>query len=537
MATPRTTLLTSPPGIFILEIDTGGEVLRYGTQSVQITDAAGAVHWYREGLQTLSVTVGGQLDSIGVTIDDAAARWPRIVARGGALERRPAALRRYHVGQVLEDATEVIAGLTVDAEYAEPGALQRLTVSIEARAVEQGSVPPAAAVVGSETFANSDPRIDGAVFPLVVGRPGYTAASVVARPSSPALFVETSSLPRVLISYGSTQAYSTGGKVRIYDYGDEENPQSDDGVVSLHFDGAGQPYSAVTAAAVPSITIQDGGEYWCAWEEGGGVAANDGSILRGLGSVLLYLLQTFAPEVQIDRAAMASEAVYLDNFKIDTVINDTTAPLDYIRRALVPVFPIREVRGPHGLYFRAENWLADKSDAIGLLSADTRQVARASSVRAGGGSIANEITLKYRYERLSSYKRLRVLGARHGAWSYPGAPADPRVLSSLTCATSQAVYGLHSKTIETAAIWEDATAAAVLEHLAAKLAHPKRRVRITGGAMLESFPPGSVVAYTDSEIHCSAALALVDSVTLSAGDVALNLILLDDPIRTNRVTT
>ena len=535
MATPRTTLLTSPPGIFILEIDTGGEVLRYGTQSVQITDAAGAVHWYREGLQALSVTVGGQLDSIGVTIDDAAARWPRIVARGGALERRPAVLRRYHVGQVLEDATEVIAGLTVDAEYAEPGALQRLTVSIEARAVEQGSVPPAAAVVGSETFSNSDPRIDGAVFPLVIGRPGYTAASVVARPSSPALFVETSSLPRLLVSYGSTQAYSAGVNVRVWDYTDEDNVSSDNGTVSLHFDGAGQPYSAVNDTAT-TVNFTEGGEYWIGWA-GGGVAANDGSILRGLGSVLLYLLQTFAPEVQIDRAAMASEAVYLDNFKIDTVINDTTAPLDYIRRALVPVFPIREVRGPNGLYFRAENWLADKSDAIGLLSADTRQVARASSVRAGGGSIANEITLKYRYERLSSYKRLRVLGARHGAWSYPGAPADPRVLSSLTCATSQAVYGLHSKTIETAAIWEDATAVAVLEHLAAKLAHPKRRVRITGGAMLESFPPGSVVAYTDSEIHCSAALALVDSVTLSAGDVALNLILLDDPIRTNRVTT
>jgi hypothetical protein len=537
MATPRTTLLTSPPGIFILEIDTGGEVLRYGTQSVQITDAAGAVHWYREGLQALSVTVGGQLDSIGVTVDDAAARWARIVARGGALERRPAVLRRYHAGQVLEDATEVIAGLTVDAEYAAPGALQRLTVSIEARAVEQGAVPPAAAVVGSETFSNSDPRIAGAVWPLVVGRPGYTAASVAARPSSPALFVETAANPRVLISYGPTEAYSAAKNVRIYDYTDEDDIKSNTAAVALYYDGTGQAYSAVLDASLASFSVTTGGEYWCGWEAGGGVTANDGSVMRGLGSVLLYLLQTFAPEVQIDRGAMASEAVYLDTFKIDTVINDTTAPLDYIRRALVPVFPIREVRGPNGLYFRAENWLADKSDAIGLLSANTRQVARASSVRSGGGSIANEITLKYRYERLSTYSRLRVLGARHGAWSYPGAPTDPRVLSSLTCATSQAVYGLHTKTIETAAIWEDATAVAVLEHLAAKLAHPKRRVRVTGGAMLESFPPGSVIAYTDSEIHCNQALALVDSVTLSAGDVALNLILLDDPIRTNRVTT
>jgi len=537
MATPRATLLTSPPGFFILEIDTGGEVLRYGTQSAQITDAAGVTHWYREGLQPLSVTVGGQLDSIGVTVDDAAARWALIVARGGALERRPAVLRRYHVGQVLEDATEVIAGLTVDAEYAAPGALQRLTVSIETRAIEQGSVPPAAAVVGSETFSNSDPRIDGAVMPVVIGRPGYTAASVAARPSSPALFVETSAQPRVLISYGPTEAYSAGKDVRIYDYTDEDHVKSNTAPVALYYDGTGQAYSAVNDTALSSVSLTTGGEYWCAWEVGGGVADNDGSVLRGLGSVLLYLMQTFAPQIQIDRGAMESEAVYLDNFKIDTVINDTTAPLEYIRRALVPVFPIREVRGPNGLYFRAENWLANQSDAIGLLSADSRQVARASSVRSGGGSIANEITLKYRYERLSTYTRLRTLGARHGVWAYPGAPTDPRVLSSLTCATSQAVYGLHSKTIETAAIWEDATAVAVLQHLSAKMAHPKRRVTITGGALLESFPPGAVIAYTDSELHCDQAIAMVDSVTMSAGETALNLILLDDPIRTNRVTT
>ena len=536
MATPRATLLTSPPGFFILEIDTGGEVLRYGTQSAQITDAAGVTHWYREGLQPLSVTVGGQLDSIGVTVDDAAARWALIVARGGALERRPAVLRRYHVGQVLEDATEVIAGLTVDAEYAAPGALQRLTVSIETRAIDQGSVPPAAAVVGSETFGNSDPRIDGAVFPVVIGRPGYTAASVDARPATPALLVELSSNERVLIAYGSTHAYSAGETVTIYDYTDSDNVSSGSGVVALYYDTAGQAYSAVLDGAVSGVNTKEGGEYWVGWS-GGGVADNDGSVLRGLGSVLLYLMQTFAPQIQIDRGAMESEAVYLDNFKIDTVINDTTAPLEYIRRALVPVFPIREVRGPNGLYFRAENWLANQSDAIGLLSADSRQVARASSVRSGGGPIANEITLKYRYERLSTYTRLRTLGARHGVWAYPGAPTDPRVLSSLTCATSQAVYGLHSKTIETAAIWEDATAVAVLQHLSAKMAHPKRRVTITGGALLESFPPGAVIAYTDSELHCDQAIALVDSVTMSAGETALNLILLDDPIRTNRVTT
>jgi len=536
MATPRATLLTSPPGFFILEIDTGGEVLRYGTQSAQITDAAGAVHWYREGLQPLSVTVGGQLDSIGVTVDDAAARWALIVARGGALERRPAVLRRYHVGQVLEDSTEVIAGLTVDAEYAAPGALQRLTVSIETRAIEQGSVPPAAAVVGSETFSNSDPRIDGAVFPVVIGRPGYTTASVAARPATPALLCNTAySPPRLLVAHGSTEAYSAGKAVRIYDYTDSANVSSGSDSVALRYDLSGQLFSAVESSSL-GFTPEEGGEYWVGWS-GGGVADNDGSVLRGLGSVLLYLMQTFAPQIQIDRGAMESEAVYLDNLKIDTVINDTTAPLEYIRRALVPVFPIREVRGPNGLYFRAENWLANQSDAIGLLSADSRQVARASSVRSGGGPIANEITLKYRYERLSTYTRLRTLGARHGVWAYPGAPTDPRVLSSLTCATSQAVYGLHSKTIETAAIWEDATAVAVLQHLSAKMAHPKRRVTITGGALLESFPPGAVIAYTDSELHCDQAIALVDSVTMSAGETALNLILLDDPIRTNRVTT
>jgi hypothetical protein len=237
---------------------------------------------------------------------------------------------------------------------------------------------------------------------------------------------------------------------------------------------------------------------------------------------------------------MQAEAVRLNMFKIDADINSPINWHDWIRKNVAPIFPVREVRGPNGLYWAYMDWTATRNDAVTDLSADTREVVRTSSVRLEPDSeIANEITLEYQHAAATKrYGRSRTVTGKTGIASY-GRGLDARVFATYRCQVSQqpAWFGIRRKSLKTSIIWDTATARAALEALAARLALPRRRLTISGGRALEALRIGAPVLYTDSEIDLSAAICVVDSVSVGSAGTSVALIIQDDPIRSARKIT
>lgn len=162
--------------VWLLEVEIAGRVYRFATEAVDVVDAAGAVWPYAAGLEDPSVALGvtyGTGDvSIAVSVDSDD-DWAQIVADGHPLDQRPAALRRWEGGTVLEAARVVLRGFTADPRFG--GAGEGLSLSIVRSPRSQSvEVPDAQAVVSTTTWPDAaDPAV-GLPYAVVVGAPGGT---------------------------------------------------------------------------------------------------------------------------------------------------------------------------------------------------------------------------------------------------------------------------------------------------------------------------------------------------------------------------
>lgn len=524
-------------GLWLLELDLGGELLRVSTQAVVLTTEDGQVLRYEGGLSDPGVAFDGQIDSIGLELSSSRHIWTQLQAQGQALERCTGVLRRWFTGQPLERSRVVLRGITgspICGYLDDPGLL-----SIELRRVVADlgdTVPAAQHVVDGTTWPvrpayPQDSNVNGAFYPVVIGRPGQADSGGQA---TPGLLVEGLQHPssRLLVAGHRVAA----AKVTVWNMSSAP-PQYELRTTYEVADKLGQvvTYTDFQAVTKPGFQADEGLKWWVGWHALGGLTWR-GQELRGLGKVLEWAATEHSAAV-VDVGRMRAAAATLDSYKVDTCINAPANMLDWVRGQLATVYPIREITGDGGLYWAHVRWDYTARDAVAHLSAARGEIRSAGPLAARELDLYNEITVEYCPSMMSGRYRRRttITGATRAREI--GTAAPETVLGSLRCQLSQSRWGVRAATISCPTIDEPATAARIAQHLAALHASPKRWGIWVGGPELEALPLLSCVQITDASKHLDGVLGLVERIEPRAGEVELEITLLDDPVRQNVATT
>jgi hypothetical protein len=542
---PGLTQIRGREAQWLLDIDLNGRVFRFATQHVEVTDGDGNVIVYRAGLSGLQVSRSAA--SVAVTVaSDEDANWAELEARGIDLASGTAILRRWYEGQDLETAEAVITGRVGSPEY---GPVPRpLTFSIvDSSALDACIIPPPEMVVDEATwpvtggYVVDDPAYNE-VYPLVIGYPGGQDHPILtlSNAATPAPLVEyaggalTWAYSKLLISGHAVEATS----VRVYDLSDGIYEDLD---VSTMADGRGRTISYVDFSPAATLRAYQGHAYACGWlpTYGGGLKWR-GHLLRKAGELLVYLLteNLFGTgehvKVRVDVGAQEAQRAYLDRWMIDCVIDSATDVLSWIRAHLLPILPMREVRGQNGVYFAAWRWDATSKDAVMTLDADLGQVELVDRVRTAPTEVYNEFRLQFARRLPSGYGRTRTLSSEAD-------DNDSTIRASYLCRISQqreeartGRSGVRAMEHQSDVLWDPTSADLTLSMWAYQYALPPRPVSFRGGPELEALRIGAVVLVSHAGLYWSERVALVEDITSADGAVQVDLQVLQIPSRVSR---
>jgi hypothetical protein len=535
-------------GVWLLELQIGGRLLRYATRDVTVTDGRDRTYRYKGGLADLSLTLDGLQEQTGLAITDRAVDWALLVRRGEALTRGQATLRYWVPGELLERALVALEGVLSDPEYGDPGKPHRLSLTLLADSGSDRLYPSEQARVDTSTWRRAptgdtyDEQIEGAIYPTVFGYPGESDL-VVDPPvaATPALLVlwDQAALATSYLLLGYGRLDCVGGQAYLRDRTDESGVgyASDWLDVIEDVDDLGQVVTLAACAGV--VQARPGHEYYfglsSAAGKGGGTKVADRSrVASTLTDVAIFCLRYSGR--QVDLQAQEGERSKFDRYQIDGQLNERLELVPWFEGELAPHFPLVRARTPHGIYWRWLNWWATAADATLHLDADAGRVVRASSIREDDGSVLNSFTLEFQLNQGNLGAR-RTLTAEYSApvpwWAHPDVLDDDRIVGSPACARSQAVYGLREAAVEQSDfIWKESTALAILQHRAVRDSFPRRPVRYTGPVReLRHLTRGDIVTVTDSEVHLDRVVAMVDGVELGGGRLATVALELLDPRR------
>jgi len=539
-------------GEWLLEFVAEGRTFRYATRTVEVDG-----HVFAGGLAPFTRSLGRGADQQAIQIDDEQADWAGLELAGLDLERASCRLWWWYPGQTLDTALYVLSGLAENVEHSDPGALSRVVFTLNAATRARRYPEPSRAVDDTtwtvQTTAGGiiiGEHSWGQVVPTVFGYPGSGDANAQIRAAVPVLPVDFNG------ASGNTPAVSTpptfsklllapgpidAAQVRVWDADDTSGVNgaaaSDVLTVEQGADLLGQPVSYAYFNLAPYfISPWPTHRFYAGFGNeagyGGGIKYN-GEVLRGLGDILTWVLDKAA--VGADLTMQRGEAEQLNQFQLDTYVN--ASGLDFVRwieTSLVPLFPIRRVRLGGGLWYRLENWLARKTDAVARLDTETGEIVRRSPKRKLRGPLYNRMTLAYQRDGLSGMFRARrildglaqerVLPTMQGY--NPPPPDDVRTVGSPFVAESQSRFGILDRPpIETPHLWSHASASRLLEFYAARDALPLDGITYDG-EQLDRILPGDVAVLNDPGAGVSERLAIVDDVIVGGPTVQIDTVLL-----------
>lgn len=534
--------------VWLVDLDVGGSLYRYSSDVADVETNAGEDRPYFGGLHTdLSVSLrGGSISlTLGADVD-----WSEVVARGAALELARVVIRRWWPGQTLEQARVVLRGRVTSATYGGRGEALELTCQPEAVAASRAAmIPPATAQVLSESSAADEgtavtwpisgplyfaPSVSlGRYYPWVIGLPGDAGPGAIAWDAVLATSVEgapASSQLWLCIAGHRVQAT----EVRIKDALDPRPFAGAQATVAYATDGLGREIAYVDAVAAGlTVNVEEGGyRVGYSIDHGGGLVGTDGRLIRGVGQLIDYIHREWVQGSSLDIGRHAAWSAQLDQYLIDTYIDDPVDALEWLSN-IISTLPIDRIDGPSGYYWRPR--LIDPALARprANLSADAGTVSRETSIiRDGVEGVVNEVVVEYGRARNSSRKS-RSVTAEAGKLSdtptwFGWLDDVDRVLPSLYAARSQSMYGVRQVRVEFPT-YDDTTALRIAEQILVDGAIPHRRVTYRGGYELESLEPGDAITLTDSGVGLSAAVCRIDDVVLSGAVVDLALTILSEP--------
>lgn len=545
---PTLTTLTTKSERWLLRVTLGSRVLRFCTgKAVVITGKDGKTYRYVGGLSptdferaldmTASPTPRSQSFTVLPDFDVAL-----MFMRGTSPSAGTGELSRWYEGAAYEERSVVLDGRMQDPAYGPKGDPFSFAIS-EDPGEDKALVPPVSWVVAEGvTFIDSgvlgpDPTIVGATYPLVIGAPGQSAriggtsnTFTDDAPGTPALQVirdgsavsTTLTDYRILICAGETCEAS---QVRIVNLTDVTKTFDATTIVSAT-DGLNQRYWYVnpTAGNIPA----EGDEIYTIWNpaNGGGIRNPFGTgTLRGAGDVIRWALAE--SDVRIDTSAHG-ELDILNNIKIDTHINGSISPYDWLMSQVVPILPVTVTTGPRGLVVKPLILrTVDKSQATIHLE-HGRNCTRAGQVLWNTEDIANDITISFGPNASTGATTMR---RRAHGFDYDSADPDSspnywcrRSLQELRGQMGPNDTGVRYLDVDGSVLFDVPSAEAALQEIVIRRSMPTMEVIYDLPRGEEGVIPGDVVSVTDAGVHLSASIGVVGPVQQSAESTRIQVV-------------
>ena len=224
--------------------------------------------------------------------------------------------------------------------------------------------------------------------------------------------------------------------------------------------------------------------------------------------------------VPIDWPSVESMRAYLQGYTLDGVIDTTTGAEAVLMQQILPLLPVRLVRGVSGLGMVPVRWGATAKDArCALVAGDqcwpTSRVRYASE---SGYRVVNQWSVRWAMSRRSD-------GPRRTTSVGPSRSGD--------ASASLQIHGLRAEVLETAWVYTAATAGRIALDRIRETATDRQIVDVEVSAAtygiggVREITVGDVVTYTDPEESLSSAVALVSSVTRRGSETdSVGLVLL-----------
>lgn len=513
---------------WLVQFELNGRVWRFATTATTVVADGQAVQ-FAEGLEdpgplSKILPSGEKLARITISSGD---DWPAILESGRwEVEGGPVHLYWWEEGQALEDAVEWMAGQVLDVEWDEQG--EPLAFSIWRPAQSWPILHPQARVdesthpVSGGSYAVAD-RAMGRSYPLIIGYPGHDESSAAPRPAVPVPVADYNGILAVLLVVADQQIDAT--TVRAHNV--SANTLADL-AVSTRADLLGRTYSYVSgggdliagvlADSEWAIGFRDDGSY-------GGGLVSDGQVVRGLGDVFEYFLTAYT-ELRIDRGRLEAHRAWLNEFKVDTFINDESTVIEWLED-VIQHMPVRIVEGPEGFWLAPIRYDATRVDASLVLDASVPDINAASRVRRATDDVVNELTVGFCPNRsASAYLQTRILTAEYYRPAGYRYTTDPRIIELGLCKESQDRYGPQPGLIELPHVWHSGTAVAIGRHYLERYARRRDVVTMTAPPGLWRTDIGQVGLLRDPARNMSERTFIVDDVRVGEEEVELDLILL-----------
>lgn len=573
---------------WLLSIEWAGIVIRLADDQLDIATADGDWLQFDAGLDGVELSeaislLGDSVGQLSIPLEFLAPKGTSIaerIAQGDDLSSARGELSRWVEGSTYEERRVVLSGRLADPEYG--GDDEPVSTSLEEVLYEDTAIIPAAAQTVSETtWAETSSLTDawiGTTYPIIIGRPGVVATDIGPQgwiPGAPALWVDhRADFHTAKTPPGPSHPSITSGLILVVaghhvgatrvNLNTDQDTTGIRSIVYNGFDAAGQPVAfvpwyaeitssgtdpyeydiagsytdenldsdGITAYGLGSVDIDDSYQapeqpaVYVGWYDpltGGGGLELGGRLVREAGDVLEYLLGLST--LAVDRGRLAAAKPALSRYLLDGCISARVSPWDVLRDEILPLLPVSLVSGPAGLYPVVWRYDARPEDADHILDADADPaVERIGRIRYDSSDRANRLTLSYAY----SYRR----AVHAGAITY-GAAGDEGVTVHPLCTWARARTGREvSRTLETAWVYDTATAYAVMEWQTYAYCLPTRTVDYAlPEADYITIERGDVVRLTDSTVYLDGAVGLVSDVrTTGGGLLEVSIQLLDHPL-------
>lgn len=266
---------------------------------------------------------------------------------------------------------------------------------------------------------------------------------------------------------------------------------------------------------------------------GGGLAGDDGELMRDAGSILQWLMSQSG--INVDRGRFAAVKSLLSRFKLDFTIDTSVTPWDFISSNLLPILPVSIVSGPNGVYPVVWRYDARAKDAICHIDTSIDPyVERASNVSCDTSNIANDISLSYALSvRIGEYQATARVAPDDSDGATP----------NYYCKLSQSRYKrpdgsplVVTKSLESLVVYEDATAHAILNWMSRAYCYARKRVEyIAPEATYGWLERGQVVTITDPDLHWNEQVCLIEAIGTDGSPMArIKLLLVEENVLDKR---
>ena len=521
--------LRSATPVFLVDLELGGVVYRFATDSRDIDTDDGSVFYdgtltdvdFASSLEFASPDF--ELPSAGVTVTfniDLAKR----IAQGLDFGAAKGTLSLWLPGTDLDDRQVVIQGQIDAPSYGALG--EPVSFNIEADFLRNSKLlPTALQVIDEATWPNLESNSEGAVYPVIIGAPGRQDFA-----GSPVYIADNDPSTKVAIIAAHPCTAERAVIFRVNPDGSEHACGNE--YVREAVDPNGALYSYVDVASAHYV---EEASYFAKWSSGGGGLTNpyanqhdeggnfEPAYLTGGGDLVRFLLHQSGATV--DDGRMAAAAPYLNFINFDGFIAERVDVMEFLQEEILPLLPCSLRAGPEGLFVVPWRYDATATDARTKLIAG-KDMQRTGLVEYLTSEVYNEITLRYRHN--VRYNTLQKAVTITGDTSKKTGSFLWRTSYTIN---SRMRYGTKALELETEFISDAASAGRVINWMARAYGARQRRIEYEAPHQLGWLEVGDVVAVSDSDLSLSEQLLIIESIEWGETALILSFLFVPDAPR------